>query len=227
MSKNQTNKKDEIKEKAGTTLTSSKQKITALTGAHAVAEAMRQINPDVVAVFPITPQTEIMEQFAQYHADGIVDSEIIRTESEHSSMSCVVGASAAGARAMTATSSAGLAYMWEVVGIASGLRLPIVMPVVNRALSAPINIHCDHSDAMGCRDHGWIMLFCENAQEAYDATILAVKLAEHPEVMLPVMVCQDGFITSHAIQNIKVYDDKIVKNFVREYKPRKWPFTIN
>ncbi|MBS3121317.1 pyruvate ferredoxin oxidoreductase [Candidatus Woesearchaeota archaeon] len=222
MSKNQTNKKDEIKEKAGTTLTSSKQKITALTGAHAVAEAMRQINPDVVAVFPITPQTEIMEQFAQYHADGIVDSEIIRTESEHSSMSCVVGASAAGARAMTATSSAGLAYMWEVVGIASGLRLPIVMPVVNRALSAPINIHCDHSDAMGCRDHGWIMLFCENAQEAYDATILAVKLAEHPEVMLPVMVCQDGFITSHAIQNIKVYDDKIVKNFVREYKPRKW-----
>lgn len=197
-------------------------KISALTGAHAVAEAMRQINPDVVAVFPITPQTEIMEQFAQYHADGLVDGEIVRTESEHSSMSCVVGASAAGARAMTATSSAGLAYMWEVVGIASGLRLPIVMPVVNRALSAPINIHCDHSDAMGCRDHGWIMIFCENAQEAYNATILAVKLAEHPEVMLPVMVCQDGFITSHAIQNIKVYDDKTVKNFVGEYKPKKW-----
>lgn len=199
-----------------------KPKTSALTGAHAVAEAIRQINPDVVAVFPITPQTEIMEQFAQYHADGLVDGEIIRTESEHSSMSCVIGASAAGARAMTATSSAGLAYMWEVVGIASGLRLPIVMPVVNRALSAPINIHCDHSDAMGCRDHGWIMIFCENAQEAYDNTILAVKLAEHSEVMLPVMVCQDGFITSHAIQNIKIYDDKIVKNFVGEYKPKKW-----
>src|SRR3989339_1277678 len=197
-------------------------KTKALTGGEAVAEAMRQVNPEVVAAYPITPQTIIMEKFSEFVADGIVDTELICVESEHSAMSACVGASAAGIRTMTASSSAGLALMWEILGVASGLRLPIVMAVANRALSAPINIHCDHSDAMGCRDHGWIMLFCENAQEAYDATILAVKLAEHPEVMLPVMVCQDGFITSHAIQNIKVYDDKIVKNFVREYKPRKW-----
>lgn len=191
-----------------------------LTGAQAVANAMRQINPDVVAAFPITPQTEIMMQFAQFHADGDVDTEMIRVESEHSAMSCCVGASAAGARAMTATSSAGLALMWEILGVASGLRLPIVMPVVNRALSSPINIHCDHSDAMGCRDHGWIQIFNENNQEAYEATILAVKLAE--KVKLPAMICLDGFITSHGVQNVELFNDKVMKDFVKEYEPEKW-----
>lgn len=193
----------------------------ALTGAQVAAHAMKQINPDVVAAFPITPQTEIMMQFAHFHADGLVDTELITVESEHSAMSCVVGSCAAGARSMTATSSAGLALMWEIVGVASGLRLPIVMAVVNRALSAPINIHCDHSDAMGCRDHGWIMIFCETAQEVYDSMIMAVRIAEHSKVMLPVMVCQDGFITSHGAQNVDLYDDKIVKKFVGDYKPKK------
>ena len=134
-------------------------KVKAITGTGAVAEAMRQINPDVVPAFPITPQTAIMQSFANYVADGIVDTEMIRVESEHSAMSCCVGASAAGARVMTATSSAGLALMWEIVGVASGLRLPIVMGIVNRALSAPINIHCDHSDSMGARDLGWIQIY--------------------------------------------------------------------
>ena len=191
-----------------------------LTGAQAVANAMRQINPDVVAAFPITPQTEIMMQFAQFHADGKVNSELVRVESEHSAMSCSVGASAAGARAMTATSSAGLALMWEILGVASGSRLPIVMPVVNRALSAPINIHCDHSDAMGCRDHGWIQIFNETAQEAYESTFLAVKIAE--KVMLPAMICLDGFITSHGVQNVDLFDNKTMKDFVGEYQPTKW-----
>jgi pyruvate ferredoxin oxidoreductase alpha subunit len=178
-------------------------KMMALTGAQAVAQAMRQIDHDVVSVFPITPQTEIMMQFAQYHADGLVGTEIVRVESEHSAMSCVIGSSAAGARSMTATSSAGLALMWEMLGIASGTRLPIVMPVVNRALSAPINIHCDHSDAMGTRDHGWVQIFCEDAQEAYEAVFLAVKVAEHPDVMLPVMVCQMDLSLATALRMLK------------------------
>ncbi|MCK5282843.1 MAG: pyruvate ferredoxin oxidoreductase [Nanoarchaeota archaeon] len=197
-------------------------KIMPFTGAQAVANAMRQINPDVVAVFPITPQTEIMMQFAKFHADGDVDTELVRVESEHSAMSCCVGASAAGARAITATASAGLALMWEILGVASGSRLPIVMPVVNRALSSPINIHCDHSDAMGCRDHGWIQIFNENAQEAYESVFLAVKLAEHPDVLLPAMVCLDGFITSHGVQNMELFEDKEMKDFVGEYQPKKW-----
>ncbi|MFH0876058.1 MAG: pyruvate ferredoxin oxidoreductase [archaeon] len=193
----------------------------ALTGAESSARAMKQINPDVVPAYPITPQTEIMQNFAQFVADGEVDSEMIRVESEHSAMSAAVGASAAGARVMTATSSAGLALMWEIVGIASGTRLPIVMNVVNRALSAPINIHCDHSDSMGTRDLSWIQLFSENAQEAYENTILAIRLAEHTDVQLPVMVCQDGFITSHCVQNVTVLDDEKVKAFVGERKAEK------
>lgn len=196
-------------------------KIKALTGAYAVAEAMRQINPDVVPVYPITPQTNIAEKFADFVADGIVNSEMIRVESEHSAMSAAIGASASGVRTMTATSSAGLALMWELLGVASGLRLPIVMSIVNRALSAPINIHCDHSDSMGCRDHSWIQIYSENAQEAYENTLLAVKLAEHKDVLLPVMIMQDGFITSHGVENIKIFDDDNVKNFVGEYKPKK------
>ncbi len=190
--------------------------VKAITGAEAAAEAIRQINPDVCAAFPITPQTPVMQKFADFVADGIVDTEMIRVESEHSAMSCCVGASAAGARVMTATSSAGLALMWEIVGVASGLRLPIVMEIVNRALSAPINIHCDHSDSMGTRDLGWIQIYSENAQEAYENTLLAIKLAE--KVLLPVMVCQDGFITSHGVENVEIFEDKEVKKFVGEHK---------
>lgn len=190
----------------------------ALTGDQAVAEAMRQINPDVVAAYPITPQTEIVMTFSQFVADGLVTTEMIPVESEHSAMSACVGAAAAGARTMTATSSQGLALMWEIVYIAAGTRLPIVMPVVNRALSAPINIHCDHSDTMGARDSGWIQIFCENAQEAYDTTVLAIRIAEHKDILLPVMVCQDGFITSHALEGIETFDDNKVKEYIGEYK---------
>lgn len=194
-------------------------KITlALTGAHAAAEAMRQINPGVVALFPITPQTPIVEKYSEYYANGIVDTELVRAESEHSAMSIIMGAQAAGVRAMTATSSQGLAYMWEVVGIAAGLRLPIVMPVTNRALGAPINIHCDHADSMYCRDLGWIHLFCETAQEVYENTLLSIRLAE--KVMLPAMVLQDGFITSHSVERVDILDDESAKKFIGEYKPK-------
>lgn len=195
-------------------------KITALTGNDAAAYAMKQINPDVVAAYPITPQTSLMEKFAQFVADGVIDTEMVLVESEHSAMSACVGASAAGARVMTATSSQGLALMWEVCYIAAGYRLPIVMPLVNRALSGPINIHCDHSDAMGIRDSGWIQLWAENAQEVYDNLIQAIRIAEDPDVLLPVMVNYDGFIISHAVENVTIYDDADVKKLVGEYKPR-------
>ncbi|MGQ9466351.1 MAG: pyruvate ferredoxin oxidoreductase [Anaerolineae bacterium] len=193
----------------------------ALTGDQSVAMAMRQINPDVVAAYPITPQTETVEFFAEYVANGEVTTDFICVESEHSAMSACVGASAAGARVMTATSSQGLALMWEVVYIAASYRCPIVMSLVNRALSGPINIHCDHSDVMGVRDSGWIILFSENNQEAYDNIIQAVRIAEHPDVLLPVMVCQDGFITSHAMERVEVYDDADVKAFVGTYQPKR------
>ncbi len=195
-------------------------KRVALTGADAAAEAMRQINPDVVAAYPITPQTPIMHKFAKFVADGKVDTELVTVESEHSAMSATVGASSAGARAMTATSANGLALMFEIVYIAASDRLPIVMEVVNRALSGPINIHCDHSDSMACRDSGWIQLYSENAEEVYENTIMGLKLAE--EVRLPVMVCQDGFITSHSIQTLNVLDDKTVKKFIGTYKPKHY-----
>ncbi len=194
-----------------------------LTGNYAIAEAMRQINPGVVAAYPITPQSSIVETFSKFANDGKVDTEMVRVESEHSAMSACVGASMAGARAMTATCSAGLALMWEIVGVASGLRCPIVMPVANRALSAPINIHCDHSDSMGARDLGWIQIYNETAQEAYENVFLALRLAEHPDVQLPVMVCEDGFITSHCVQNVKIYDDAVVRKFIGERKP---PFSL-
>ncbi len=189
-----------------------------LTGAQAAAEAMRQIEPDVVAAYPITPQTPIVQEFAQFVADGIVKTQTIEVESEHSAMSAVVGAASAGARAMTATSSQGLALMWEIVAIASTLRLPVVMNVVNRAISGPLNIHGDHSDAMAMRDLGWIMLFSENPQEVYYNNIIAPKIAEDPRVFLPVSVNQDGFITSHCVEAVDVFDDNFVKEFVGEYK---------
>lgn len=191
----------------------------ALDGCAAVAEAMRQINPDVVAAYPITPQTAIVMTFSSFVADGLVDTEFIAVDSEHSAMSACVGASAAGARVMTATAANGLALMWEIVYIAASTRLPIVMPVVNRALSAPINIHCDHSDSMGARDAGWIQLYSENAQEAYENVIQGVRIAEHPHLLLPVMVCLDGFITGHGLERVEVYEDQRVRDFIGQYKP--------
>jgi pyruvate ferredoxin oxidoreductase alpha subunit len=190
----------------------------ALSGNEAGAYAMKQIRPDVVAAFPITPQTEMMQKFSDYVADGDVDTEMILVESEHSAMSATIGAAAAGARSMTATSSAGLALMWEIVYIAASLRQPILMPVVNRALSGPINIHCDHSDTMGCRDSGWMQVYCENAQEAYDFMFIAMKTSEHADVRLPFMVCQDGFITSHSIDVVEIQEDKPMQDFIGEFK---------
>lgn len=193
-----------------------------LSGNEAVATAMKQINPDVVAAFPITPSTEIPQYFSTFVANGTVDTEFVPVESEHSAMSACIGAEAAGARAMTATSANGLSLMWEMIYIASSLRLPIVLSLVNRAVSGPLNIHNDHSDAMGVRDSGWIMLFSENNQEAYDNTLMAHRIAEHKDVLLPLMVCQDGFITSHSIENIELEDDEFVKNFVGTYKPEHY-----
>jgi pyruvate ferredoxin oxidoreductase alpha subunit len=197
-------------------------KFEALSGNEAVATAMRQINPDVVAAYPITPQTSTVQAFADYVADGRVDTEFVTVESEHSAMSACVGASAAGARVMTATSANGLALMWEILYIAASSRCPIAMSLVNRALSGPINIHCDHSDVMGMRDSGWIILFSENGQEAYDNLIQAVPIGEHPDVLLPVAVCQDGFITSHGVERVETYEDADVNAFVGEYHPQ-WP----
>ena len=194
-------------------------KRTCMSGNEAIAYAMKQINPDVVAAFPITPSTEIPQYFSAYVADGLVDTEFVAVESEHSAMSACIGAEAAGVRAMTATSSNGLALMWECIYIAAGLRLPIVMACVNRTLAGPLNIHNDHSDAMGARDSGWIQLYSENNQEAYDNLLMAHRIAEHPDVCLPVMVCQDGFITSHAVENLELMDDALVKQFIGKYRP--------
>ena len=198
-----------------------------LSGNEAVATAMKQINPDVVAAFPITPSTEIPQYFSTFVANGTVDTEFVAVESEHSAMSACIGAEAAGARAMTATSANGLSFMWEMIYIASSMRLPIVMNLVNRAVSGPLNIHNDHSDAMGVRDSGWIMLFSENNQEAYDNTLMAHRIAEHKDVQLPLMVCQDGFITSHSIENIELLDDDTVKDFVGTYKPEHYLLNSN
>ncbi len=186
--------------------------IVARTGNEAMAEAMRQINPDVVAAYPITPATEIVQIFSGFVANGQVDTEYVAVESEHSAMSACVGAAAAGARVMTGTSSQGLALMYEILYIAAGLRLPIVLCLVNRSLSSPINIHCDHSDSMGARDAGWIQILTERTQEAYDSVLQAVLIAE--KTLLPVMITIDGFIISHAMENIELLDDPAVKSFV-------------
>lgn len=193
-----------------------------LSGNEAVAEALRQINPDVMAAFPITPSTEIPQYFSKLVANGKVDSEFIPVESEHSAMSAVIGSEAAGARSVTATSSAGMALMWEELYLAASNRLPCVLTLVNRALSGPININCDHSDSMGARDSGWIQIYAENNQEVYDNLVMAYRIGEHKDVMLPVMICQDGFITSHAVENINLLEDKEVKDFVGEYEPENY-----
>ena len=193
-----------------------------LSGNEAVAVALRQINPDVFPAFPITPSTEIPQYFASFVANGQVDTEFITVESEHSSMSAAIGAEAAGARSLTATSSCGLAYMWEELYIAASNRLPVALALVNRALSGPININCDHSDSMGARDSGWIQIYAENNHEAYDNMVQAYRIAEHQDVRLPIMICQDGFITSHAVENIELLEDEEVKNFVGEYEPENY-----
>ncbi|EOS37289.1 pyruvate ferredoxin oxidoreductase [Lachnospiraceae bacterium 29-91] len=193
-----------------------------LSGNEAVAIALRQINPDVFPAFPITPSTEIPQYFASFAANGQVDTEFIPVESEHSSMSAAIGASAAGARSLTATSSCGLAYMWEELYIAASNRLPLALALVNRALSGPININCDHSDSMGARDSGWIQLYAENNQEAYDNMVQAYRISEHPDVRLPIMICQDGFITSHAVENMELLEDEDVRSFVGEYEPENY-----
>jgi pyruvate ferredoxin oxidoreductase alpha subunit len=203
-----------------------------LAGNEAAAYAMKQVNPDVVAAYPITPQTELMQTFAQYVADGEVDTALITVESEHSAMSACVGAAAAGARTMTATSANGFALMWEVLYIAASLRLPITMTVVNRALSGPINIHCDHSDSMGARDAGWIQMYAENPQEAYDLLLVALKAAENHDVLLPAMVMYDGFIISHTMEIVETLPDEVVRDYVGAYKPAyallldEKPFTV-
>ena len=191
-----------------------KQKLMGLNGNESSAYATKQVDPDVVAAYPITPQTIIVERYSEYVADGLVNSEFVAVESEHSALSACVGASATGARAYTATAANGLALMWEILYIASGLRLPIVMAVANRALSGPINIHNDHSDSMGARDSGWIQIYCENSQEVYDASVEAWRIAEHLDIQLPVMVCFDGFTISHTMENVYTLPDDIVKTFV-------------
>jgi len=189
-----------------------------LTGGEAVAHAMRQIDPDVVPVYPITPQTPIIQGFASFVADGRAHGELIDVESEHSAMSAAIGSALAGARTITATSSQGLALMAEVVYIAASMRAPIVMALGNRALSGPINIHCDHSDSMLIRDSGVVQLFAENAQEAYDLMVIAPRLAEHPDVLLPVLVCLDGFTITHAAEPVSLLADDEVARFVGEYR---------
>lgn len=193
-----------------------------LSGNEAAAYALKQINPDVMGAFPITPSTEIPEYFAQYVADGEVDTEYVTVESEHSSMSVCIAAQAAGARAVSATSSCGLALMYELLYVAASCRLPITLACVNRALSGPININNDHSDSMGARDSGWIQIYAENNQEAYDNLLMAMPIGETPSVRLPVMSCMDGFITSHAVENIELLETDVVHKFIGEYNPENY-----
>ena len=193
-----------------------------MSGNEAVSYAIKQINPDVMPAFPITPSTEIPQMVSTYIANGEMDTEFIPVESEHSSMSATIGAEAAGARSLTATSSAGLALMWEELLLAASNRMPCALALVNRTLSGPININCDHSDGMGARDTGWIQIYAEDNQEAYDNFIQAYPIAEDTRVHLPIMICQDGFITSHAVMNIELLEDKAVKDFVGEYEPEEF-----
>jgi pyruvate ferredoxin oxidoreductase alpha subunit len=191
--------------------------ILAKTGNEAFAYAMKQINPDVVAAYPITPSTEIVQLFSNYVADGEVDTEFVPVESEHSAMAACIGAAACGRRVMTATASQGLALMHEMLFIAAGLRLPIVMAVASRSLSSPLNIHGDHSDSVASRDSGWLQFFCETVQEGYDTLIQAVRIAE--QAYLPALVAIDGFILSHCQERIETLDDQAVRDFIGTQKP--------
>jgi pyruvate ferredoxin oxidoreductase alpha subunit len=198
-------------------------KIELMTGGEAVAHAIAQIDPEVMAVYPITPQTPIIQVFAKLVANGKATTEIVNVESEHSAMTATISAALAGARAVTATASQGLALMAEMVYIAAGMRAPVVMAMGNRALSAPINIHADHSDSMMVRDSGAVQLFAENAQEAYDLMVMAPRIAEHPDVLLPVLVCQDGFTITHSAEPVELLPDEAVKGFVGDYEV---PFSL-
>jgi pyruvate ferredoxin oxidoreductase alpha subunit len=198
-----------------------------LSGNEAVAHAIKQINPDVMPAFPITPSTEIPQFVSTFISNGEIDTEFIPVESEHSAMSAAIGASAAGCRTLTATSSCGMALMWEELYVAASSRLPIALSLVNRALTGPININCDHSDSMGARDTGWIQIYAENNQEVYDNFIQAFRISEHKDVRLPIMICQDGFITSHAVENIELIEDEKVKAFVGEYEPEQYLLNPN
>ncbi len=189
----------------------------ALEGNEAVAEAMRQINPDVVAAYPITPSTEVVQNFAQFVSDGEVDTNFVAVESEHSAMSACLAAAVAGGRVMNATSANGLALMWEILYIVSSLRQPVILTLVNRALSGNINIHCDHSDGMGARDTGWVQLYAEDVQESYDNLLQAVRIGENLDVRLPVMSCLDGFLLSHSYELLQVEDDAAVREWVGPY----------
>jgi pyruvate ferredoxin oxidoreductase alpha subunit len=200
------------------------QKVLAMSGDEAVAYAVKQSDVDVVAAYPITPQTIIVEKFSEYVHNGEVDTEFICVESEHSALTACLTAAAVGARAFTATASAGLALMHEILYVTSGCRAPVVMAVANRALSAPINIHCDHSDTMVERDSGWIQIYAENSQEAYDSIIQAFRIAEHPDILLPVMVGLDGFFLSHTLENVRILPDETVKGFLGN---RKFPLVRN
>jgi len=191
----------------------------AINGDSAIALAWKQIDPDVCAAYPITPQTIIVERFAEYVADGEVSTEFVCVESEHSALTLCTTASSAGARTFTATASQGLAFMWEMLPIAASMRVPIVMAVANRAVSGPIDIHNDHGDAMSARDCGWISMFAENVQEAYDLSIMAPRITEHHDVQLPALVNLDGFILTHAIERMSPLDESAVKKFVGEFKP--------
>ncbi len=191
-----------------------KQEVLALNGDEAVAYAVKQSDVDIVAAYPITPQTIIVEKFSEYVADGEVETEFVCTESEHSALTACLAAAVTGARAFTASASAGLALMHEMLFVTSGCRAPVVMAIANRALSAPLNIHGDHSDTMVERDSGWIQIYVENAQEAYDSIIQAFRIAENPEVLLPVLVGLDGFTLSHTLENVSVLPDDAVKKFV-------------
>ncbi len=212
-----------------------KEIVLGLNGNEAIAYAVKQAKADVVAAYPITPQTIIVERYSEYVADGEVHTEFVPVESEHSALSACIGASLTGARVFTATAAQGLALMYEMLYIASGLRLPIVMAIVNRALSAPINIHCDHSDTMATRDSCWIQIYCEDAQEAYDSTLQAFRIAEHPDVLLPCMVTIDGFFLSHTLQDVRVLPDDVALKFVGEKRVvpeidvmgKKYPFRLD
>jgi pyruvate ferredoxin oxidoreductase alpha subunit len=185
----------------------------------ALAESVRLCRFEAISAYPITPQTHIVEHLSELVADGDLEAEFITIESEHSAISSCIGASAAGARTFTSTSSQGLALMHEILFIASALRLPIVMAVVNRALSAPLSIWNDHGDVMAERDTGWIQLFCENGQEAVDFMIIATRFAEDRRVLLPVMVCLDGFILSHVVEPVVFPAQEPVDAFLPSYEP--------
>ena len=185
----------------------------------AAAEAVKQANVDVISAYPITPQTHIVEHLSELVANGELDAEFVPVESEHTAMSVCVGSQAAGARSFTCTSSQGLALMSEIVFIASGLRLPIVMIIANRTLSSPLSIWNDHSDVMSIRDCGWIQYFVENGQEVYDHVFCAYRLAEDRNVLLPVIINMDGFILSHVIEPIEFIDQKRVDEFLPAYEP--------